>query len=567
MSARARLHALVSVLVLAGCASGPSAPSVQLTCRTDAECAEGQLCFPEGCGDPGGRVVVEITGDTRLGAHAQDVALGDGGVTPLLDLSLLEPMVVGGEFQRNMTPEGHPDDRVSFTDTVSVLAVGRSALIPDLSRVYVATFTNPERGTWTLPVGSGVYSVTALPADVSVPPAVSSRVEVTPGHNAAVSFAFPSVDGAPTLTGRVVKRAASGTGVGEVPLSQAAMDIQAVDSSTGRVLSQRVKVSSGTPGSRGDFVLVLSPEANELTSVTLVVSPREAGALVPTKSFSVELPFPDVLTLEMGDFGDPLPQVRGELYGTDNLPVANARVYLEGPVGGGGTFRSRTVSTDATGQFSVDLLPTGVNGPYTLVALPPSSSPAGVLRASVRTRAAAGQVAELDPKRLVCPDRLTVQVALLRPDGSPARAIPVIATAIAQLKDQPDRPLPSEATETTSDDSGVVRLELDPAIYRLDFLPGESLPRTSRVVAVRPGDVDGKGTSLQAIDLGALTLWKGRKVTGTVTGPLAGSRASLANASLRFFRVTQVEGRPIGLLLGEALSDDRGGYTVVLPSR
>jgi hypothetical protein len=70
---------------------------------------------------------------------------------------------------------------------------------------------------------------------------------------------------------------------------------------------------------------------------------------------------------------------------------------------------------------------------------------------------------------------------------------------------------------------------------------------------------------VRTVDLGQMELWKGRRVSGTVYG--AGQTAKMVNATLRFFRVTHIGGEPSALPLGEALSDDSGNYSVVLPSR
>jgi hypothetical protein len=53
-------------------------------------------------------------------------------------------------------------------------------------------------------VGAGTFMVTAMPGDRTVPPVVNS-VDV-PSSSPSLTFVFPAVDGAPALTGQLIKK-------------------------------------------------------------------------------------------------------------------------------------------------------------------------------------------------------------------------------------------------------------------------------------------------------------------------------------------------------------------------
>jgi len=95
--------------------------------------------------------------------------------------------------------------------------------------------------------------------------------------------------------------------------------------------------------------------------------------------------------------------------------------------------------------------------------------------------------------------------------------------------------------------------------YRFDFSPAENLPRVSRFVTVRPA---------QDAELAPFTLSKGRRVTGQVgfSGETLVQPAA-PYASIRFFRVVDVEGRRSALLLSQTLTDQNGGYSTTVPTR
>ena len=347
------------------------------------------------------------------------------------------------------------------------------------------------------------------------------------------------------------------------------MDVQAFDPQTNRPLSQPTHASSGTSSSDGFFALFIAPEATKLDSFVVIASPHDSTALVPSKTFTITRPysFLQPVKLQMGDFGTPLPQLKGELVTTTGLPIAGASVYLSGAVTGGGIFRSRVVVTDVNGVFHVDLLPSAVDGSYVLTALPPSTSTAGVLVTQVKATATAGQLAALSRTTFAAPDKLTVIGSVVLPTGDIAANVLVVAHALAPPKENKSQPLPMGETEAHTDISGRFTMALDPAVYRIDFIPTGLLPRTSRVVTVKMEASPDGGAPLQTVDLKQFPLSNARKVSGTVTLPMNDQMVPAANAVVRYFHVATVEGRPTSLLVGEAVADDLGNYTLTRPAR
>ncbi|MBI3181936.1 MAG: hypothetical protein HYZ28_07310 [Myxococcales bacterium] len=518
------------------------------------------------CGDPNRDLVVEIVANTRTGHHAQDFEVAV--LTPDASVfTLADPMSVGGEIQRYTIPEcSSATCSVAYTSGVTVRAVGESELIPGLTRRYEYAFTSLDRGAYSLFVGAGKYTVTAAAQDLAVPPAMKDSVAIAPGAKSNVSLVFPAQDGTLQLAGRLLKRYVPGTPPTETPVFQAEMDLQAFDSTTKRPLSQRVPASSGNAGSTGDFTIAVDPAALKAESFILVASPKDPFAPVPSKTFIISKPYQPTVTLELGDFGELVP-VTGQILAADGVfKIAKATVVVEGTVRGGGSYRSRPAITDADGTFLLDaLLP---DSAFTLTVTPTSPGPNGIFRGQVRILATRNKdgTYPIDPLQVRCPDRVKIIGTLLRP-GSERRVAANVPFSAVPIEPIDGRPLPWQGVDSVTDEDGAISLSLDPAVYRFDFLPGEDLPRRSRIVRVKAVPTsDGKG--IEPIDLGEHSLYNGRLVTGTVkleqstitTGSVA------AAASVRFFRVSTVEGKPSPLLLGQAVTDERGRYSVLLPA-
>ncbi len=124
-----------------------------------------------------------------------------------------------------------------------------------------------------------------------------------------------------------------------------------------------------------------------------------------------------------------------------------------------------------------------------------------------------------------------------------------------------------EDPEAVSDANGQFTLKLDPGSWLFNFLPADEAARASRMVIV-DGIDQTTGATRTSQDLGIVQLPKSRRVEGLVTA-VGATRASapVPYATVRFYRVAQVSGEPASLLMGEAVADGTGRYSVLLPTR
>lgn len=562
LSQRGRSTAGLVVLGLAGWLAACGAVNLSAPpCLTDSDCAEGLVCFADGCGDPTQGIAAEVNGGSTVGLFPQDFEIPLLGTTQ--DFDIKGPLAISGSFQRERTAGVDPTQRSIYVDEVLVRASGESVVLPGVARSYQARFAQTDRGTFSMNVGQGSYTVTAFPTNPEVPPQTFTQVLASPDAGANLSFAFASVEGAITLAGRLIKHRLPLPAPTEVYITQAAMDLQAIDPVTSEPLSARIEVSTGRPGAKGDFILVMSPRAAQLPIIELVATPREAGAMVPSRRFRLSPPFAATTTLELGDYGEAIPMVPGRVLGLDGAPLADATVVLEGRVTGGGTFRSRLATTDADGAFLLELLP--ADDSYTLTVVPRPGARSGVTRQQVKVKNAPGSKPSLDPPTVTCVERVPVRGQVLLPTGAPAAMLQVRAVETSTGS----RPLPLEDVDVLTDLEGRYELRLDPGSWRVEFMPTTGdLPQTSRLITVAP-PVGAEGGSVAEQTFAPITLPRGRRLTGTVTTSTVGGRPStpLANAQVRFFRVTRIEGKPAAVLLGSTVTNSAGAYMVILPSR
>ncbi|MFL5352594.1 carboxypeptidase-like regulatory domain-containing protein [Archangium sp.] len=529
---------LLAALVT-GCAAGDSGDTF-LGCRSDDECGDNKVCFPDGCGDPGKNIVVEVVPNPKGGLYAQDFRVDD--LRSQQNIELFDPATIQGQVLVQGTTTSS-----SYTSSITLRMTGESLLIPGVVRRHESTLV-PMDGAYSLPVASGRYAVTLLAADAQQPPLFNNR-DVQPGGMVSLDFTLADPSRLVRLSGGVV-------GPSGMPLD-VDLEVQALDAAL-RPLSQRVPVTRAT----GQFNLALPPSAALGDAVVLQVLPTSADALVPQKLFTVADPLQGLQApLSMGDYGDPV-RLQGRVLGQDGKPVPQATVYLVGKVGGSGQYRSQKVLTTADGSFELLTLPSAPDSAMTLSVIPPASSHAGYTQKFVTVpRASVTRTPDV-----VCLERMKVRGTLQRPSGSvPAAGVKVVAEPIEELPGWP-RPAFSFDAPRLTDDQGQFEITLDPGRYRFDFIPTEDLPRVSRIVTVRPQE-DGASMDLP-LELSAFTLSKGRHVTGEVGfsgGRLAQTTAPYA--SIRFFRVVDVEGKKTALLLAQTLTDQNGTYSTTMPTR
>lgn len=547
---------VIAALLLAGCVSGDS--NQERVCTSDAACGPGQLCFAEGCGDPGNGIVVEVTGGALASYGARDFAIADGTLTRAQNFELGEPLTISGNFLRERSVEPNPLFRTTYTQPVTVRAVGQSKLLPGIKRVTQTRIASPEGGFYEVRLPSGAFALTALADDVTVPPVTAAQLVSPASPSTLLDFVFPAADSAPPLTGQLIKTT-DDTLVPPEPVllssdyvngTAPTVAVQLLDAETSQPVSQRFPVSSST----GEFSLVVSPQARN-RPLLLVATPSDPGAAMPTKRFALPSPLPPALSLEYGDFGMP-GEIGGVLLDAEGAPIAEAQVLVEGEVEGGGVFRSRQVNTNADGAFRLPALPSRADGSFTLYAVPPRTSRAAATAIAVTARWAEG-VFTLTPSTLPLPDRPRVKGRVLKPDGT-TPAAHVSLHAVAQ-DETGASPLPRDEVELTTDADGRFEVPMDPGVWRLEVLADVDTPLSSRLVTIPSGD---------AVTLNDVVLSRGRTVSGLVTATTNASAkpTEASYAQLRFFRVQSFGGVATSILLGTATADERGNYKVLLPS-
>lgn len=533
--------------LLLGCGFAGELDRAFSTCTSDEQCGADQVCFPDGCGDPGLGLVVEVLPNASNGQFAQDFAIPE--LKPTQNIEALEPAVIQGVMQQESASGGV----IAYSGTVSMIVNGESALIPGRTRSVQYKVT-PQQGAFQIPVPTGSFTVTTLPEDVLYPPSVIPEVVVSPGEAKNLELSFPALASLMQVHGKLLSRADD-----KIAIQTAEMQVQAFDPETGEMLSQRADASSGQNTSDGSFYLWVKPRIG-VQKLRIVASPKTADAHVPSKSFDLDF-VPEVGILELGDYGAAT-TISGFVQASNQQPIEGATVYVEGIAGGGGKYKSTSTTTDANGMFTLKTLPSVNNASLELVAVPPPKSQAGQLRARVKIAPTGGDLGEF-----TAPDKIDVLGSLTLPDGTPATAVVIEATPIASVKGHPQ---PAGITKGTTDDTGRFTVRLDPGTYRLDFIPFDNYPRVSRFVKVEP-IVGSTGDGFEPITLPNFALSRGRTVTGTVSSiPRRLSQTDpvlTPYALVKFFRVVTFDQQRSSILLAEGVADETGKYKVVLPTR
>ena len=531
-----------------GASSCGRAPQALPFCASDAECNAGEVCFPDGCGDPGQDIAVEVAPGATTGQLAQDFLIDR--LQAVQDVQAFEPAVIRGSLQQKVALG---PDTVPFVGEVTFRAYGQSTVIPGRTRSAQYAILSDQSGAYEVPIPTGSFSLAYTAKNEAqlpqLPPQRWDKQLVQPGQTVILSPVFPDHTSLLPLQGRLLRSVTGGTTV-----TGTTMQVQVLEPQTGNPLSQQAAVAAG-----GEFTVYIEPRTG-LNAVVIRTTPQDSTALVPSKSFDISLAtFTPGSVLELGDYGGPL-QVSGRIVDGAGSAMASVDVFIDGRANGGGTFRTSAVTTDLLGVFSVATLRPMTGTQLTLWAIPGPKSAAGILKKEIALPQSGGNLGDL---RL--PDKVQVNGALARPDGAVGSSVYVEAEAVAAIG---DRPVPHGTTRVVSDADGRFSLRLDPAVYRLDFIPTDLLPRVSRLITVA-ANVDAGGM-LQPVELPDFTLSRGRRVTGTissiprwlgVTEPMPAP-----NASVKFFRLVTFDGKPSSLLLAETVADSAGHYSVVLPT-
>jgi hypothetical protein len=217
------------------------------------------------------------------------------------------------------------------------------------------------------------------------------------------------------------------------------------------------------------------------------------------------------------------------------------------------------VQTAGDGTFSLETLGSAPEGMLTLFATPAPDSHSGILSAPVQITPNSNDLGIFS-----APDKVLVSGQVLTPEGTAAVGVQVTAVPVASGEEDPAHPLPSEGAEAVTDAQGNFSFALDPAAYRLDFVPGQSLPRVSRFLEVAAASQ----TVGSVPPLTPFTLSRGRSATGHVEVLSAdGGTPDVAPlARVRFYRRVMNGKQASSILLDQAYADENGDFTVLLPA-
>lgn len=521
-------------ILLAGC----SHPGKRAVCSRNSDCSGEQICFVDGCGDPGEDVVAEVIPSGTNQPFPEDFALGT--VSAVQDLQIVGPSTVGGPVLQNIDLPDGGVGTVPYTDSLSVIAEGQGLALPGPKLQYEALLT-PDKGLYSLEVTGGTYSVSAYPRDLTIPPVVQSGEHVAPGDAFALGFTFSAPSQRLFVQGKVAKAEGLPVDVG--------LAVQAFDTNS-EPLSQKVGFDGGA------FAVMLASAARSASSFVLTFSSLEPSSPAPQKSFTVAMPGgADAGVYLLGDYGTAF-NATGRILNSLGLPLASVPVHLEGTVYGGGTYVSPTVLTDTDGNFSLLTLPSEVPGNFQLIAIPPYPSTSGLFSEPTPVSRAAPDLGSFR-----APDRIILKGGVRLPDGvTPVADVTVTAVPVGPLT--PLRPVPPQGDKATTDPLGNFSLTVDPADYRLDFVGNRVTPWLSTFARV-----DG---TVNPVQLPLAVLFNGRQLTGVVTRVEKGrSRAPqpVPLAFVRFYRKVEDLGSLRAIPLAQGFTDPRGNYKVTIPTR
>lgn len=522
----------IVALALSGCSFLFEGPQKAVACRTNRDCSANEVCFADGCGDPGSNVVVEVTPNAAAGQNEQDYPVPQ--LAASLNLQLFQPSQIVGTVS-----VAGSSGSTAYSGTAAVLLNGWSYEIPGQARQYQPAITI-DRGAYSAPTGSGVFLATLQTDDPTYPPQQAARIYVAPGFNAEVDWTLPDPSTLVTIKGFLVVADL----VAPLP---AQMRVQAFDAQTLVPLSQASLVAADH-----SFRLNVYGQAALQGSLLIRATPVNPNALVPAKDF-VLARGDNGVTLALGDYGSPTP-FRGTVLTPDGAPLRGATTYLDGTVADGGHFRSASVVSDADGGFALTSLPSDPTQPQSmnLWVVPPPGVASGLSHFPVDVPLQDGGSA-----MFTCISRTPISGTVTRPSGAAFAGVHVVAVPLAPIG---LHPIPTDWTDTQTNSSGQYTLYLDPAEFRFDFIPAEQLPRTSRFFAV-----DGTANRVDA------QISNGRTLSGSVSiGNGDGGYSPVPFAHVRFFRVPPPDPPQFlqapATLIAEGFADSNASYQVIVPT-
>jgi len=512
-------------------------------CSTDLDCRTGEICFLDGCGDPGRGLTVQVTHQ----GVAQEFPIDD--LRSTYDQELGRAPVFTGQIKQATATGQTP-----FTGKVIIRGFGQALHLPGTGRRIDASVL-PFSGGYSAGISTGEYGGAQFGplhvfAEAGGPPVrVNGSWTFQPGSQVSLDVTFPPAAALTRITGTLLLSV--NAGVIDTP-----MQVQVLEPGWHRPISQAVAVDPIT----GAFS-VLAPPMAPGEPFEILATPKDsmlAESITPVRVFPGTVTGTiTTLLLQMEEFGSTV-SVSGTVLDSKGQPLEGATVFTERQIQGGKhNYKGPRVVTSQDGSFLVKALPTlSVDDPVSLWVLPDAGLESGTLQVVLSVPLQGGSVPPLR-----CPARVPVVGQVLRPNGEqPAagvlvRAQPLEAVGGSKPQDDP--------VEVTSDAQGNFRLFADPGEYRLDFLP-DLLPRVSRRVTVYP-----QPGTVSPLQMPTFTLWNGRTLSGKITGfPTAAATepAALPDASVELFRVVWEDGKQSSYSLGKVTTDSEGKYILTIPT-
>lgn len=472
----AHLSRLLALALVAGCADfGDPQIQVANACSTSEDCVtnacEESICVSTETGD------LEIA--LRIIPSEDALTLGSWTETPFpLNRSLEHDVTLPHYVQVAGTLDWAGDERVPATITFTRPSLpGRP-----LDRVTVSTFTEPMRvGDIEAHFGArleagAVYTVEVTPSAASMPdtdipwlralpPMRILQLETPSSEGSAiwpVELAYPPFDTA--CSSMFAGCSLAGTVVNSEAEPQEGLQVRAVESATGRVVS-----STALTGADGSFSIVTSPDAD---AFLLRVTGGEERMLFPTVSIDPALlPPGETVRIRVPD----AQQVayRGTVQTEDGDGVGATLTFqsddvFDDAVMALGRFRTST-STNPDGSFDVDLLA----GTYEIVVSPTAGTYAPVADELRITPPMTGEPI-VSGQLFITPERAvlggTVRTAM--GEAFPGVQLEAVALGIQADDEMPRAAIYNRSSETLSGDiDGLFDLRLDVGVYDVFVKP------------------------------------------------------------------------------------------------
>lgn len=512
------------------------------SCQSDSECRDSEVCFADGCGDPGDAIAVEVVPDLQAGRYAQDFAIESLGATQ--DFRLVPTTSLQGILREAPTvdADGEPVPGRPYTGRITLQLAGESAVIPDLSRSANLSLELTD-GRFSMPVASGIYVGTLTTADRRFPP-LRFEVKVDAGTQQTISLELPSEDSLREVHGRL-----SSLGL---PLLGQSFLIEPLDPETREHLGQPATSDPLT----GTFSLSLPAHyVVEGTPFRVRVIPTSPLSPFPSRTIeNVSVVEDDPLHF---DQGAALPRFRvsGTLVGPRGQPVVGATIYAEVETVSGGTARSETVLSDAKGAFSVDSFPTTQEGGR-LWIIPAARDAAGQTRVPFTL-----DLLPLDLGEQVLPVRTPVRIIVEDAEGRTEEHASVVVDPVASVH---ALPLPTYGAEGVTLSEGVV-MWLEPGVYRVNVRRGAQKARLSRLITVLSTSASADAPAPEQEE--RIPVSQGRTVTGRVVSKGEATSRAIPNARIRYVRRVESGDLRTHSVLAETTTADDGTYAVTVPTR